>query len=77
MGNLNLQQLIQMLACNGNPGMLMQQIAQQNPIMARAMQMGQGKNPQELAAIARNLAAQQGINDQQFNSLLQQFGLQP
>lgn len=77
MGNINLQQLIQMLACNGNPGMVMQQMAQQNPIMQRAIQMGQNKSPQELALIAKNLAAQQGMDEAQFNMLLKQFGLQP
>lgn len=73
----NPQQLIQMLASSGNPGMILQQIAQQNPLMQRAMEMSKGKSPQELAAIAQNLAAQRGMSSQQFNSLLQQFGLQP
>ena len=46
-----------------------------NPLLARAMQMSRGKSPQELAMIARNLAKQQGINDQQFAQLLSQFGI--
>ena len=73
----NMQQIMQMLASGGNPGMMMQEIAKTNPLMQRAMEMGQGKTPQELAAIARNLAAQQGIGPEQFNSLMKQFGLQP
>lgn len=71
-----MQQVMQMLASGGNPGMIMQEIAKTNPLMQRAMEMGQGKSPQELAAIARNLASQQGISPEQFNSLLKQFGLQ-
>ncbi len=67
---------MQMLASGGNPGMIMQEVAKSNPLMQRAIQMGQGKSPQELAAIARNLASQQGISPEQFNSLLKQFGLQ-
>lgn len=73
----NLPQVMQMLASGGNPGMIMQEVAKSNPLMQRAIQMGQGKSPQELAVIARNLAAQQGISPEQFNSLLKQFGLQP
>ena len=73
----NMQQIMQMLASGGNPGMMMQEIAKTNPLMQRAMEMSQGKSPQELAAIARNLAAQQGIGPEQFNSLMKQFGLQP
>lgn len=72
----NMQQVMQMLASGGNPGMIMQEVAKTNPLMQRAMEMGRGKSPQELAAIARNLASQQGISPEQFNSLLKQFGLQ-
>lgn len=72
----NMQQVMQMLASGGNPGMIMQEVAKTNPLMQRAMEMGKGKSPQELAAIARNLASQQGISPEQFNSLLKQFGLQ-
>ena len=72
----NMQQVMQMLASGGNPGMIMQEVAKTNPLMQRAMEMGKSKSPQELAAIARNLASQQGISPEQFNSLLKQFGLQ-
>ena len=73
----NMQQIMQMLSAGGNPGMIMQEVAKTNPLMQRAMEMSQGKSPQELAAIARNLASQQGIGPEQFNSLMKQFGLQP
>ena len=53
----------------------METLMAHNPLLSRAMQMAQGKNPQELAMIARNLAKQQGINDQQFAQLLGQFGI--
>ena len=71
----NMQQIMQMLASGGNPGMLVQEISKQNPLMKRAMEMSKGKSPQELAAIARNLASQQGISPEQFDSLVKQFGL--
>ena len=71
----NPMQMLGMLQNSQNPSMLMESLMAQNPLLSRAMQMGQGKNPQELAMIARNLAKQQGMNDQQFAQLLSQFGI--
>lgn len=71
----NPMEMMQMLQYSQNPNMLMEKMMAQNPLLSRAMQMAQGKNPQELAMIARNLAKQQGINDQQFAQLLGQFGI--
>ena len=71
----NPMEMMQMLQYSQNPSMLMEKMMAQNPLLSRAMQMAQGKNPQELAMIARNLAKQQGINDQQFAQLLGQFGI--
>ena len=71
----NPMQLMGLLQNSQNPSMLMESLMAQNPLLSRAMQMAKGKNPQELAMIARNLAKQQGINDQQFAQLLGQFGI--
>ena len=71
----NPMEMMQMLQYSQNPNMLMEKMMAQNPLLSRAMQMAQGKKPQELAMIARNLAKQQGINDQQFAQLLGQFGI--
>ena len=71
----NPMQMLGMLQHSNNRSMLMESFMAQNPLLSRAMQMAQGKNPQELAMIARNLAKQQGINDQQFAQLLGQFGI--
>ena len=71
----NPMQLMGLLQNSQNPSMLLESLMAQNPLLSRAMQMGQGKNPQELAMIARNLAKQQGMNDQQFAQLLSQFGI--
>ena len=71
----NPMEMMQMLQYSQNPNMLMEKMMAQNPLLSRAMQMAQGKNQQELAMIARNLAKQQGINDQQFAQLLNQFGI--
>ena len=59
-----------------NPMQLMGMLQHSNnPLLARAMQMSRGKSPRELAYIARNLAHQQGMNDQQFAQFLNQFGM--
>ena len=71
----NPMEMMQMLQSSQNPNMLMEKLMSQNPLLSRAMQMGKGKNPQELAMIARNLAKQNGMNDQQFAQLLGQFGI--
>lgn len=54
---------------------VMQQLAGQNPLMSRAMQMGQGKSPEQMQNLVRNLAKQKGMNDEQLNQFLSQFGL--
>lgn len=41
-----------------------------NPIFAQAMKMAQGRNPQELEQIARNICKERGIN---FDQALSQF----
>ena len=50
----NPMQMLGMLQHSNNPSMLMESFMAQNPLLSRAMQMAQGKNPQELAMIARN-----------------------
>lgn len=72
---MNPMQLMAMLQHSGNPMMMLSQMAQQNPMMSRAMQMGQGKNEVQLKDTVRNLAKQRGMSDEQLNQLLGNFGL--
>ena len=72
---MNIFQMMQMVQQAGNSMGLMQQFAGQNPLMSRAMQMGQGKSPEQIQNIVRNLAKQKGMNDEQLNQFLNQFGL--
>ena len=72
---MNIFQMMQMVQQAGNPMGLMQQFAGQNPLMSRAMQMGQDKSPEQIQNIVRNLAKQKGMNDEQLNQFLNQFGL--
>lgn len=68
-------QLIQMLNSSRNPETMLQQIASQNPLMQRAMTMAKGKSPQEIRAIAVNLAKQQGMSEQDLDNMVRNFGL--
>ena len=43
--------------------------------MQRALQMAQGKEASQLQEIAKNLAQQRGMNEQQRNQFLSQFGI--
>lgn len=46
-----------------------------NPAFARAQQMMQGKNPQQLKQTLYNLAQQRGIDPQQLQQMATQFGI--
>ena len=72
---MNIFQIMQMVQQAGNPMGVMQQLAGTNPLMSRAMQMGQGKSPEQMQTLVRNLAKQKGMNDEQLNQFLSQFGL--
>ena len=72
---MNPMQMLAMLQNSGNPMMMLSQMAQQNPMMGRAMQMGKGKDEVQLKNTVRNLAKQRGMSDEQLNQLLGNFGL--
>ena len=46
----------------GNPMQLMQQMAIQDPRIAQAQQMMQGKSPQQLRQMAENMARERGTD---------------
>lgn len=61
---------------NGNNPMaqMMNQMAGNNPIMKRAMEMSEGKTPEQLKDVCKNLCEQRGINfDDAFNQFQTQF----
>lgn len=72
---MNPIQIMAMLQNSGNPMQMLTQMAQQNPMMGRAMQMGQGKNEMQLKETVRNLAKQRGMSDEQLRQMLSNFGL--
>ena len=61
---MNPLQLIGMLRNGGNPQVILQQMAGNNPQMRQVMQMVQGKNPQELQQMAMNMCRERGTTPQ-------------
>ncbi len=72
---MQMMQLMGQLQSSTNPMALIQNMFGDNPIMQRAMQMGQGKSPEQLQQTVRNLAQQKGMSTDQLNQFLSQFGL--
>lgn len=71
----NPMQLLNLLQNNANPMALMNQMFGSNPIYQQVMQMTQGKNPNQIQQIIKNVAHERGMNDQQLNQFISQFGL--
>lgn len=61
---MNLMGLMQMMQGGGNPMQLAQMFANQNPQAAPAMQLIQGKSPDQLKEVFYNLCKSKGINPQ-------------
>lgn len=72
---MNPMQLMGLLNQSNNPMELIQNMAGQNPLMGRALQMGKGKSVDELKVIAQNLARQRGMDEKQLGQFLSGFGL--
>lgn len=72
---MNPMQLMGLLNQSNNPLELIQNMAGQNPLMGRALQMGKGKSVDELKVIAQNLARQRGMDDKQLGQFLSGLGL--
>lgn len=70
-----MMQLFNQLRGNPNPMGMMQQMFGGNPAFQQAMNMVQGKSPQELQQTVMNLAQTRGIPPQQLNILMQNFGI--
>lgn len=58
----NLQNMMNMLKNAGNPGAMIQNMAQSDPAIKKAMDMCQGKNPQQ---VFLEQCQSQGVNPQQ------------
>lgn len=76
--NVNPMQLIQMIKGGKNPQQLLMNILQQqgqnNPIINNAINMAKNGNVSGLEVLARNLAAQRGLDfDKELANLKNQF----
>ena len=76
--NVNPMQLIQIIKGGQNPQQLvmniLQQKSQNNPILNNAMNLAQGGNTSALEMLARNLAAQRGLDfDKEFANFKSQL----
>ena len=76
--NVNPMQLIQMIKGGKNPQQLilniLQQQGQNNPIISNAVNMAQNGDKSGLQILARNLAAQRGLDfDKELANLKNQF----
>lgn len=69
---MNPMQAIQMLQRGANPNQLMMQLAQNNPAVRQAMQMVNGKTPDQIRDMAQQMAKQRGID---LDQLTQQLGI--
>lgn len=69
---MNPMQLAQQLRQAANPQQILIQVAQNNPSIRRAMQMINGRSPDQILDMARQLAQQHGQN---INQLAQQLGV--
>lgn len=65
MMNNPLMGLVSLARNGGNPMMLMQQMAGQNPQMQQAMSMIQGKTSEQLKQMAENMAKERGMTVEQ------------
>ena len=70
----NPMQLMQIMN-NPNPQALMQQMFGSNPVFNRTMEMTQGKSPEQIQQIVRNVAKARGMDEAQLNQFIGQFGL--
>ena len=68
---MNVMQLMQMMR-GGNPMQILMQQAQSNPRLGQVMQMCNGKTPDQMRAMAQQMAQQRGVN---LDQLAQQIGL--
>ena len=71
----NPMQILNLLQNNVNPMAMMNQMFGNNPIFQQVMQMTQGKNPMQIQQIIKNVAHEKGMNEQQLNQFINQFGL--
>ena len=69
---MNIMEIIGAFRSGINPQSYLQSQAQNNPEIAKALEMTQGKSPDQIMQVAQNLARERGVD---LNSLRQQLGI--
>lgn len=69
---MQLMQMWQMMQGSQNPMGIMQSMCGNNPAFANLQQLINGKGPQQLEQIARNMARERGVN---IDAIMVQMGL--
>lgn len=73
MNNNAVMQILQMARGGQNPAAYMRMMAQNDPRMAQAMQLIDGKDTNQLRTVAENLCRQRGVD---MDAFARQFGLE-
>lgn len=66
-------QMMSLLRAGQNPNAILAMLAQSNPQVRQVMQMFNGKTPQQLQLMARNMAAERGTS---IEDIARQLGIQ-
>ncbi len=69
----NVQQIFQAVQNGANPNVIAMQIAQQNPVFRNALNMANGRTPEQILGMAQQMAQQRGVD---LNQVAQQLGMQ-
>ena len=73
MNPMNPMQAIQMLRSGANPDQLMMQLAQSSPEIRQAMQLINGKTPEQIQSMVYQRAREMGVD---LNQIARQWGIQ-
>lgn len=69
----NVQQIFQALQGGANPNVIAMQLAQKNPVFRNALNMANGRTPEQIIGMAQQMARQRGVD---LNQVAQQLGMQ-
>ena len=69
----NVQQIFQALQGGANPNVIAMQLAQKNPVFRNALNMANGRTPEQIIGMAQQMAQRRGVD---LNQVAQQLGMQ-
>lgn len=72
MTGMNPMQMVRQITGAQNPMQMMMQLSQHNPALDQAMQMMNGKTPDQMRQMVNNMARQRGVD---LNQLARQMGI--